>query len=162
MKKERVVPKKNYLYLLLMIVGVVVLTLFIFNLNNKYQNRKLEKSYLDGYINSININEIDNILTEPNSETFIFLTSTNNIDVYKLEVEMKNFIRKHNLRDNFIMIDYTNNDVDFINKKFKTNIKSVPAIIYLKNGEFVKSIDSSDNILSIGDVEKLIEEYEVK
>ena len=40
MKKERVVPKKNYLYLLLMIVGVVVLTLFIFNLNNKYQNRK--------------------------------------------------------------------------------------------------------------------------
>ena len=36
MKKERVVPKKNYLYLLLMIVGVVVLTLFIFNLNNKY------------------------------------------------------------------------------------------------------------------------------
>ena len=67
-----------------------------------------------------------------------------------------------NLRDNFIMIDYTNNDVDFINKKFKTNIKNVPAIIYLKNGEFVKSIDSSDNILSIGDVEKLIEEYEVK
>ena len=48
------------------------------------------------------------------------------------------------------------------NKKFKSNIKSVPAIIYIKNGEFVKNIDSSEHMLNVGDFEKLLDEYEVK
>ena len=44
-------------------------------------------------------------------------------------------IKKKDLRDNFIFIDYSDNDnYDVINKKFKSNIKSVPAIIYIKNG----------------------------
>ena len=39
MKKERVVPKKNYFYLLLMIIGVVIITFIIFGINDKYQNK---------------------------------------------------------------------------------------------------------------------------
>lgn len=163
MEKERVVPKKNYFYLLLMIIGVVVITFIIFGINAKYQNKKLENSYLSGYINQIKVEEIDNILTEPNSDMFVLITKTDDDNTYNFESDLKKIIKKKDLRDNFMFIDYTsNNNYDIINKKFKSNIKSVPAIIYIKNGEFVKSIDSSEHMLNVGDFEKLLDEYEVK
>ena len=163
MKKERVVPKKNYFYLLLMIIGVVVITFIIFGISDKYQNKKLESSYLSGYINQIKIEEIDNILAEPNSDMFVLITKTGDDNVYNFENDLKKIIKKKDLRDNFIFIDYSNStDFDVINKKFKSNIKSIPAIIYIKNGEFVKSIDSSEHLLNSGDFEKLLDEYEVK
>ena len=163
MGKERVVPKKNYFYLLLMIIGVVVITFIIFGINAKYQNKKLENSYLSGYINQIKVEEIDNILTEPNSDMFVLVTKTDDDNTYNFESDLKKIIKKKDLRDNFMFIDYTsNNNYDIINKKFKSNIKSVPAIIYIKNGEFVKNIDSSEHMLNVGDFEKLLDEYEVK
>ena len=163
MKKERVVPKKNYFYLLLMIIGVVIITFIIFGINDKYQNKKLESSYLSGYVNQIRVEEIDNILTEPNSDMFVLITKTGDDNVYNFENALKKIIKKKDLRDNFIFIDYSDNDnYDVINKKFKSNIKSVPAIIYIKNGEFVKNIDSSEHMLNVGDFEKLLDEYEVK
>lgn len=163
MKKERVVPKKNYFYLLLMIVGVVVITFIIFGISDKYQNKKLESSYLSGYVNQITIEEIDNILAEPNSDMFVLVTKTGDDNVYNFENDLKKIIKQKDLRDNFIFIDYSNsNDFNIINKKFKCNIKAIPAIIYIKNGEFVKNIDSSEHMLNVGDFEKLLDEYEVK
>lgn len=160
MKKERVIPKKNYIYLIIMILVVVFLTLFIFNMNDKIQNKKLETSYLNGYINEININEVNNILSEPSSDLFILITKVNDEKVYKFESDLKRIIKKYDLRDNFIYM--VNNDMDVINNKFGSNIKEVPAIIYYKNGEFIKSIDSKDGLLTGGDFQKLIDEYEVK
>lgn len=162
MKKERVVPKKNYFYLLLMIVGVVILTFIIFDMSNKIQNRKLEYSYLSGYINQVKIEEIDSVLTEPNSDMFILITKIGDEKIYNFESDLKKVIKKKDLRDNFIFVEYDSNDYDVINKKFKSDIKSIPAIIYIKNGEFIKNIDSSDHLLNVGDFEKLLDEYEVK
>ena len=163
MKKERVVPKKNYIYLFIMILFVVVITFIIFGINDKYQNRKLETSYLDGYVNQINLNEISNVLTEPSSELFILVTETNNEDIYKFESDLKKIIKKYDLRDNFIYIDYTDskNKLNVLNETLGSDIKSIPAIIYLKNGEFIKSIDSSENLLNASEFEKLLDEYEV-
>ena len=49
-KNERVVPIKNYIYLLIMIIVVVALTFLIFNINKNYQTEKLETSYLANYL----------------------------------------------------------------------------------------------------------------
>ena len=163
MKKERVVPKRNYIYLLLMIFSVVLITLSIFSINDKYKNKRLESSYLDGFISKININEIDNVISETNSEFFILLTKTNDENVYKFEINLKKIINESNLRDNFIYINY-NEDyscLDKINELFDIKLQKVPAILYFKNGEFVKSIDSNMELLSIDEFQKLLDEYEV-
>jgi len=162
--KERVIPKKNYLYLLIMFVVVVFLTFIIFDINKKYQTRKLEESYLEDYLNEISANELKTILTEPSSEQFILITKTNNEDIYNFEIELKKTIKKKDLRDNFIYLDYTDkeNEISKLNKILKSEIKTIPAIVYLKNGEIKKTIDSSNNLLTIGDFEKLLEEYEVE
>ena len=162
-KKDRVVPKKNYLYLLIMIVLVVIITFSIFNINTKYQERKLEQSYFEDYLNEISTEELNTILTEPNSEQFILITKTNNEDIYDFEVELKKIIKKKDLRDNFIYLDYTEKEnLDELNKILKTEIKKLPAIVYLKNGELMKTIDSTEMLLQASEFDKLLEEYEVE
>ena len=163
-KKDRVVPKKNYLYLLLMIVLVVVITFSITNINKKYQERRLEQSYFDGYINEISTNELNTILTEPSSEQFILITKTNDEEVFDFEVELKKIIKRKDLRDNFIYLDYTDkeNELNELNNILNTNIKNVPAIIYIKNGELMKIIESEKDILRAEEFDKLLDEYEVE
>lgn len=161
-KNDKVIPKKNYLYLVIMIVLVVFVTFFIFEINKKYQERKLESSYLSGYVSEVNVSDLNNILTEPSSELFILVTKTGNEDIYSLETDLKKVIKSHDLTDNFIYIDYTDKE-DFkeLNDVMGSDIKSIPAIVYYKNGEYVKTVDSSDSILNSGDFEKLLDEYEV-
>lgn len=163
-KNERVVPKKNYLYLLLMIVLVIFVTFFIFEMNEKYQERKLETSYLSGYVSEVNVSDLNNILTEPSSELFILVTKTGSEEVYKLENNLKKVINNHDLRDNFIYIDYTDKEdnIKELNEIVGGDINKIPAIVYYKNGEYVKTIDSSSVLLDSGEFEKLLDEYEVE
>ena len=163
-KNDRVVPRKNYFILALLMIMVVMVTFLIFDINNKYQNRKLNESYLTGYLNEVTENEINNIMTETTTEFFVLITETGREDVYKFETQLKKIIKKYDLRDNFILIDYTENkdSLDSLNKKFNSDIKSIPAILYFKDGEFVKSIDSSEEILKAEEFDKLLDEYEIK
>lgn len=161
-KNERVVPIKNYIYLLIMIIVVVALTFLIFNINKNYQTKKLETSYLANYLTVVKTEELSNILSEPSSELFIFVTKTNDENVFNLEKDLKKIIKKHDLRDNFILLDYTDeSNVEELNKILKSDIETLPAIIYIKNGEFIKSIDSKESLLKSSDFEKMLDEYEV-
>ncbi len=161
-KNERVVPIKNYIYLLIMIIVVVSLTFLIFNINKNYQTEKLETSYLANYLTVVKTEELSNILSEPSSELFIFVTKTNDENIFNLETDLKKVIKKHDLRDNFILLDYTNeSNVEELNKILKSDIETIPAIIYIKNGEFIKSIDSKESLLKSSDFEKMLDEYEV-
>ncbi len=161
-KNERVVPIKNYIYLLIMIIVVVALTFLIFNINKNYQTKKLETSYLANYLTVVKTEELSNILSEPSSELFIFVTKTNDENVFNLEKNLKKIIKKHDLRDNFILLDYTDeSNVEELNKILKSDIETLPAIIYIKNGEFIKSIDSKESLLKSSDFEKMLDEYEV-
>lgn len=163
-KQERVVPRKNYYILALLIVMVVIVTFLIFNINDKYRNSKLDNSYLAGYLNEVTENEINNIMTETTTEFFVLVTDTGNEDIYNFEKDLKKIIKKYDLRDNFVLINYGEKDdnLDRLNKKFNSNIKKLPAIIYFKDGVFVKNIDSSDELLRADEFDKLLDEYELK
>lgn len=159
---KRSIPKKNYLYLVVLLISVVLLTLYIFKLTNNINMKKIEKSYLADYINEVKVNELLEVIKEPSSELFIFVTKTNDEKVYKLEKDLKKVINDHDLRDNFILVTSTENkSIDEINKILKSDIKKAPAIIYLKNGEYIKGIESNKNLLQSGDLEQLLDEYEV-
>lgn len=161
-KQERVVPKKNYLYLLIMILVVVFVTFFIFEINKDYQSRKLEVSYLNGYINEVNVSDINNILIEPSSDLFILVTKVNDESVYELERDIKKVIKDKDLRDNFIYINYSDKDINSLNKILGSDIKTIPALVYFKNGEYVKTIDSNKDMLNAGDLSQVLDQYEVE
>ena len=162
-KNDRVIPKKNYFCLIIMIVAVVFVTFMIFEINKDYQNRKLETSYLENYISEVKLEDLKNILTEPSSELFILVTKTNDEAVYNLESDLKKVIKRYDLRDNFIYIDYTKseNNLNELNNVFGSELKTIPALLYFKNGELAKSVDSSIDMLNSTDLEQILDEYEV-
>ena len=161
---KRVVPLKNYIYLLIMMALVVFITFGIVNIFKYYDEKKLEKSCFDGYISDVSLKDMKNILTEPSSEMFIIVTEANNEEVYNAEKEIKRIIKARNIRDNIMFIDYTKNknNLNELNKVLGSNVKSIPAIIYYKNGKVVTNIDSSNKLLSAFEFEKLLDSYEVE
>ncbi len=159
---KREVPKKNYFILLLMIIMVVIVTFTIFSLNNKYNSKKLEHSYLNEKVTEVNLDEVKNLLQEPSSELFIYITKVGDEDIYKLETKLNKLIKKYNLRDNFLYMNADTNNIEEINKLFGSDIKVVPAILYIRNGIYEKGIDSENDLLSQADFEKLLDEYEVE
>ncbi len=155
------VPRKNYIALVIMIIAVVILTFLIFGLNKKYNNKKLEKSNFDNYVNKVSLEEISDILNEPSSELFIFITKTGDEQIYNEEGKLKNIIKKYDLRDNFIYIDYTDyDDLKELNDKFKTEINTIPALLFYRNGALEKVVESKDVVLS-SEFQKLLDEYEI-
>ena len=156
---KRKIPKKNYIYYIFMIIITVIITLSFFTLNNIIKNKKLENSYLNGYVNEVKINEITNIISEPSTDLFILLTKTNNNDIYNDEIKIKQVLVKNDLRDSFVYIILK--DTNELNKLLNTDINNIPSIIYLKNGKVVKYIEKTNEIDLSSEFEKLIEEYEV-
>ena len=80
MKKKVVkkdVPSKNYLYLLLIVFGVVVLTFYINAWAKTYRTKKLETSPMEGVVEKLNINELGMSVSEMN-EVLLYFGYTNN------------------------------------------------------------------------------------
>jgi len=161
---KRVVPKKNYLYLLIMLLIVVFVTFGIVKISKYYDEKKLEKSYFDGYISEVTLEDMRNILTEPSSEMFIIVTEVNNENIYNIEKDIKKVIKRRDIRDNVMFINYTDNkkDLNELNKVLGSDIKNIPAIVYYKNGQVVTSIDSTNGLINAGEFEKLLDSYEVE
>jgi len=161
---KRVVPKKNYLYLLIMLLIVVFVTFGIVKISKYYDEKKLEKSYFDGYISEVTLKDMNNILTEPSSEMFIIVTEVNNENIYNIEKDIKKVIKRRDIRDNVMFINYTDNkkDLNELNKVLGSDIKNIPAIVYYKNGQVVTSIDSTNGLINAGEFEKLLDSYEVE
>ena len=84
-------------------------------------------------------------------------------DIGEFIEDIKKIISKYDLRDNVIYIDYTDreNEINELNKILKSEIKTIPALIYFKDGDYVKTVDSSETFLNSGEFQKILDEYEV-
>ena len=169
---EKYVDPKNYLYSILILVGGIILTLLIFKWYNVKKDEKLMVSYLissNTIKSSIdNINSLDLIKQEAPSSYFIYLSYTNDEEVYKFEKSLKNLIDKYKLNDIFYYVDlnkYIKNNEDYL-KQIKENLKisnldNLPAIIYIVDGEVEAILDGVKKTkLKVADFEELLDIYE--
>lgn len=165
---KRVVPKKNYYILILMLIGVVVLTFSTVSIVNAVKNNNISSGFINRYVSQISYDEIDNYLIEPASNVFIYITYTGDESVYKLEKEMRRLINNNELVNNFVYIDVTEQMIekDFLNelnKKFniKEKVNMLPVILYYKDGILTDKVEGENNIFNVADFQKLLDNYEI-
>ena len=171
--KSKNINPKNYLYALLILVGGILLVWYIFEWYQVKKEEKLMNSYLitSKTINSKidDLSSLELIRQEAPSSYFIFLSYTNDEEVYNLEKNLKRVIDKFKINDIFYYIDVTNimeqeNYLDNIESAIGvSNLEKMPAIIYVHEGKILESnvLDGvGNNILKVEDLEDILEIYE--
>ncbi len=156
---------------ILVSIAIILVCLIASKVYKIYRDNKLSESVLSRELGTVQINDVESSINELAGDSFILVSYVKNKEVKALESSIKKTILKNNLQNNFLYFDATelmleDNYLDIINKKFsldnKNSIKALPAILYYKDGKFVKTLSSSDKrMIKNDDFLKLLDSYEI-
>lgn len=162
------IPTKNYLILFGVIIFVISACFATYNLYNIYQEHKIKTSPLA--TKEILYEDLKNATKEIDADTFLVISYTENEEVNQNEREIMKMLKKKDLIDNVMylnVVDYMNEEgfIAELNKVIKLKdslkIETLPAIVYYKDGQAVKTIDSKERLINVDDFEQLIDMYEL-
>lgn len=168
-KNERFIPIKNYIIAALIVVLAIGLTWYIFAWRKAINDNKVSTSYLtkEKLVQEINdLSEAKSVFLEAPTSYYILVSYTGDEKVYNMEKSLKDLIVEYNLTDKiyYLNVSSIKDDDNYISKieedlNFKDlDIKQVPTIIYVKDGEAVDIITrSDDNMMTAGDFQKMLD-----
>jgi len=107
-----VIPKKNYMITVVIILSTIVLT---FVLANSYKNKYRKTSEMYNYLSEIKINEIESYLFE-NPSIIIYFADKYNLNNDDKEIKLKKIINELNVYNYFIYLDINDVDESFFKK----------------------------------------------
>lgn len=165
---ERIRKIVNYVLLMIAIILVCLLSLKV---ARNIQNSKYQTSVLNKVVGTISLDALNEATKELTSDDFILISYTGSKEVRQLEKDIKKVILDNDLQSNFFYLNVTDfmledNYIKALNDEFKLKgkdeIKAVPAILYFKDGKFVKTLTSTnDQMLRIDDLAELLDSYEI-
>lgn len=167
-RNNREIPVKNYIIVLAIFIVSFILIILGAKWYKNYREYQLTIPVISGYINEVSDEEIENYLLE-NRDTMLYIGASDDNNCRSLEKDLKNFIKKYNLRDQIVYIDLNKiSDKDeFVSKfngKYATNkkINKYPAFAIIQNGQIIDVVSKTKSqSLDIDDIEQLLEEYEL-
>lgn len=144
MEKEelRVIPKRNYLILGLVIVVTLILVYYFYMWSQAYKEKKLNIRILDSYMEVINYNELDNFLVE-NPDVIVYVSVLENSTIREFEKKLKKSFRNHEIENEMFYLDITEDIRDdkikanMINnyKINSVNMTNVPCLLIFEEGK---------------------------
>lgn len=164
----------KYLFLIAVFIIAILAVSGVYTIINYETSNKYQTSYL------VDTNTIkrDNVVDYNNAATYfggltgdyyIYISYTNNKNVYNLEKQLRKVIKNYNLEDKFyyINIDSLKNDsnvTDEVNAYLgyrDAKVSQVPTIVYVNKSNVVRIeniIARDDNsMMSLGDFQKLLD-----
>ncbi len=169
-KNERFVPIKNYVVVVLVIIGIIALVLYGFSWHKVIQENRVSTSYLiksKVISNEMqSIEELKDVFSEAPSDYYLYISYTGSQEIYDMEKELTALINEYKIGEQFYYLNVTDvkNEKDYINKINEAlglkdkKVINVPTIIYFKDGKAVDIIKKDgNNIMNIGDFQKLLD-----
>lgn len=166
----RSIPKKNYYIVILVSILVVVLTLYIRSFYLSYAIKNVEGSvFYDKSINQVNIDDIDYAFSELNNG-IIFVSFNGNKTVSNMERRLYREVKKQELNDKFIYLNVTSSltngkYIKSLRNRFPENssyINKAPMFIYVKDGESIEVVDSSEKLVDYKVLNSLLLKYGIE
>ena len=177
-EKQKINKKnKNYIVAGFLFLAVILITIYIFKWYQVFNSEKITKSYLlssHTLTNEINsLDEIESVFSEAPDEYFIYISYTNNKDIYDMEVDLKKIIKKYNLEDKMYYLNVDNikdnsgylEELNAVLNLTEEKITNVPTILYFKDHTLVNGgiIHKDDNsLMQASDLEQLMETLEIE
>lgn len=150
-EKLRVIPKKNYIVLGIVILITLFLVYYLYMWFDAYKETKINIPILDKYMNVINYNELSDYLIE-NPNTIIYVSVLEDEEIREFEKEFKFSLKKNEIEKDVLYLDITD---DIKNKNVRNDMESkyminsqsitdVPSILVIEDGK-LKNIYSVSN-----------------
>ncbi len=142
----REIPKKNYIFLALLILATVLLTLI---LSNIYLNKEKKVSNIYNNINEIKPNDFDEYFMEY-SDLIVYISDKYDLSNETFEEKFEKKLENLNLKNIAVFMDKNEMDKKFLSKlndeyNIDIDINNTPLIIVVVDKEFVKSVSVSDS-----------------
>lgn len=154
------IPKKNYIYLLIIFILTISFAFGFKKLYGSYKNYLLSIPEVRGVINELNTKELLSYYNESTNNIFYFSDSSK-LESRDLEKEVSKYIKKKEYQEKTIYInlkDASDEDYEVINKIFKVNIKNMtPCFIYTSEQEVKEVILSKERVLTIEEIKTFFE-----
>ena len=150
----REVPRKNYIYLFLILLGSLLLLLYIYTWYDAYNENRLNTSIMDKYLTVINYNELDNYIIE-NKDAVIYVSILGNEDISKFEKKFKNLVSEHNLKNDILYLDISNDNISIATNKLNID-EEFPYLVVYTNGVITDTYSINDNNYSNAKIEKYL------
>ena len=166
MTRVKEIPKKNYMILAAIIfftLAVAITTYIVYNNQKNYENNI---PVIRGKMSEIEAKDIDEYLREnPNSLLYIGVASDSNSR--HLEEKLLNLKDRKNLDILYVNISNLDNKKVFyeiFNRKYGNGyvLSNYPAFIIIRDGKVFDMRERTNNDLYIGDIEQLIDVYEIE
>lgn len=146
-EKLREVPKKNYIYLALILLGSLLLLIYICNICKVYNENKLNVNIMGEYLTVINYNELDNYITE-NKDAIIYVSVLGNVEINNFEKSFKKSILENNLRDSILYLDLTNENIPEVTDLLQID-ENFPHLVVYTNGKITDTYNIAENNYSV-------------
>lgn len=162
-KRMKEKPLKNYIVLGLLFITVIALLIYIKSWADTYKSEKYSKSYLTDKVEEVKLSELE-VSTKEMNDVLLLVTTTGDKKNYKQEERIYNYMKKENLINKFIYLDISNekNYTSELSKIYSNIlVGDVPLLIYIKNGNAIKVINSDNGEIDLDLIGEIINEYEL-
>ena len=140
---KRNIPKKNYIYLFLIILFSLMVIYYVYMWHKSYKESLLNTDILSDYLNVINYNEIDDYIVE-NKDAVIYVSILGDEVINRFEMNFRNAIRDNDLRSVLLYLNVSEFDKSVIDEKFGTDC-SYPYLVVYTGGKVTDVYDIKKN-----------------
>ena len=150
----REVPPKNYLYLFFILLGSILFLIYLYTWYEAYNENKLNTSIMDKYLTVINYNELDNYIIE-NKNAVVYVSILGNEDINNFEKKFKNLVSEHNLKNNILYLDISDENISEATKKLNIE-EEFPYLVVYTNGVITDTYSINENNYRNDKIEKYL------
>jgi len=162
--KNKVLEKKNYIFMALITVAVVVLTFYISSWYKIIKKYRENNSVVEEVVTKIDASSLSSYLLD-NPNALIYIASSNDPDIKDFESSLKKYIVNEELTSAIIYLDTKDMTQDDINKIFLPYVSSTiklknivtANILYFEDREIVDAIYTKNSVAKINDVKTFLE-----
>lgn len=152
-KKEetRKIGIKNYLILALIFVVTTIITLYLCNVYNVYQESKKQIPIIRGTLSEITSEELEHYISE-NPTVMMYMCTASNETCRKYEKSLKKYVVREELQDKIVYLNLSEEEsIDFAEKFNNVYTKSLklknnyPALVIFEEGIVTHLLQAKEN-----------------
>lgn len=163
----RVIPKGNYAKISTIFIITIIIVIAAFVSYRMHINYVNNIPVIRGTLSEIEEKDLNNYIME-HSDFLLYIGVANDENCRSLESDLKKVLKDRNLLDTIYLNISTVSDkgefYNVFNSNYSDNVKlnNYPAFVIFSDSKVVDLVQRKNNKLNIGDIESLLDEYQIK